>query len=110
MRHVAWVGFTFALTVGFAAAALFNLGNYRPITNDEVELIAVGYKLAQQGVVGSDLYAGFFGADQHFFITLPLQHVLEALSFHMFGAGLAQARGVSVVAGGAVVWIVGGLA
>ena len=61
-------------------------------------------------MLGSDLYAGFFGADQHFFITLPLQHVLEALSFRAFGSGLAQARGVSVVAGVAVVWIVGWLA
>src|SRR6185503_2810269 len=88
----------------------YNLANYRPVTNDEVELIAVGYKLATQGVLGSDLYAGFFGADRHFFITLPLQHVLQALSFQWFGAGVAQARAVSVAAGIAIVWLVGWLA
>ena len=50
------------LALAFGWAAGYNLGNYRPVTNDEVELIAVGYKLATQGVLGSDLYAGFFGA------------------------------------------------
>lgn len=90
--------------------ATYNLDNYRPVTNDEVELIAVGYKLATQGVLGSDLYAGFFGAERHFFITLPLQHVLEAISFKLLGAGVFQARVVSVVAGMGVVWLLGLLA
>ncbi|HEY3230293.1 MAG TPA: hypothetical protein VGJ87_13810, partial [Roseiflexaceae bacterium] len=57
-----------------------------------------------------DLYAGFYGADQHFFITLPLQHGLQAISFHLFGPGVLQARGVSVVAGMSIVWLVGLLA
>lgn len=70
----------------------------------------MAYKLATQGVLGSDLYAGFFGADQHFFITLPLQHVFEAFSFRLFGAGVGQARWVSLVAGVSIVWLVGGLA
>jgi 4-amino-4-deoxy-L-arabinose transferase-like glycosyltransferase len=98
------------VTLGFGALAAYNLENYRPVSNDEVELMAVGYKLATQGVLGSDLYAGFFGADQHFFITLPLQFVLDALSFRLFGPGVAQARWVSLVAGGSVVVIVGWLA
>ncbi len=110
VRHIAWLCTTLGLSLAFGWAAAYNLGNYRPVTNDEVELIAVGYKLATQGVLGSDLYVGFFGADQHFFITLPLQHVLEALSFRLFGAGVEQARGVSVVAGMSIVWLVGWLA
>jgi hypothetical protein len=109
-RRVIWIGCTLALSFSFGSLAAYNLENYRPITNDEVELIAVGYKLATQGVLGSDLYAGFFGADRHFFITLPVQHFLQAVSFSVFGAGIAQARAVSVVAGITVVWSVGWLA
>src|SRR5262245_37457579 len=105
-----WVVVTVGCAGAFAALAAYNLANYRPVTNDEVELIAVAYKLATRGVLGSDLYAGFYGADQHFFITLPVQHVLEALSFWLFGAGIAQARGVSVAAGVAIVCTVGWLA
>jgi 4-amino-4-deoxy-L-arabinose transferase-like glycosyltransferase len=109
-RVTAWAVWTFCLTLAFGRLAAYNLGNYRPVTNDEVELMSVAYKLATQGVVGSDLFAGFAGADQHFFMVLPLQHVLEAISFRLFGAGVAQARWVSLVAGVSVVWLTGWLA
>src|SRR5216683_5569814 len=97
--HVAWVLLTLAVTLVFGRIGAYNLGNYRPVSNDEMELMAVAYKLASQGVLGSDLYAGFFGADQHFLITLPLQQVFEAASFRLFGTGVAQMRWVSLVAG-----------
>jgi hypothetical protein len=109
-RGVAWFVWTLCLTLGFGRMAAYNLGNYRPVTNDEGELISVAYKLATQGVMGSDLFAGFFGADQHFFFVLPVQHVLEAVTFRVFGAGIAQARWVSLVAGVSIVWLVGWLA
>jgi hypothetical protein len=104
------VCFTLVVSTAFAALASFNLANFRPVTNDEVELMAVGYKLATQGVLGSDLYTGFFGTDRHFFITLPAQHVLQAFAFHVAGAGVAQARAVSVAAAVTLVWSVGWLA
>src|SRR5258708_31936202 len=88
-----------ALTAVFGRIAIYNLGNYRPVSNDEMELMGVAYKLASQGVLGSDLYAGFYNADQHFMITLPLEHVLNASSFKAFGPGVAQMRWVAVVAG-----------
>src|SRR6266851_2022495 len=110
LTHLAWAVSTLALTLVFGRIAAFNLGNYRPVSNDEMELMAVAYKLATQGVLGSDLYAGFFNADQHFLITLPLEHVFNAASFKLLGAGVAQMRWVSVVAGVALVWIVSWLA
>jgi 4-amino-4-deoxy-L-arabinose transferase-like glycosyltransferase len=105
-----WLGFTVGLTLVFGRVAAYNLGNYRPVSNDEVELISVAYKLATRGVVGSDLFVGFFGADQHFFFVLPLQHVLEAISFRIAGVGVAQARWVSLVASVVLVWLTGWLA
>ena len=77
------------------------------MSNDEVELMAVGYKLATRGVLGSDMYAGFFGGDQHHFETLPLQHVLQAISFTLLGPGIGQARLVSVLSAIALLWAVG---
>jgi 4-amino-4-deoxy-L-arabinose transferase-like glycosyltransferase len=105
-----WLACTLAISAAFGSLAAHNLANFRPVSNDEVELIAVGYKLASQGILGSDMYVGFFGGDQHHFETLPLQHVLDALSFRVFGAGILQARLVSLLAGISVVWSAGWLA
>ena len=104
--HLPWALWTIALTAVFGRIAVYNLGNYRPVSNDEMELMAVAYKLATQGVLGSDLYAGFYNADQHFMITLPLEHVLNAAIFKAFGPGVAQMRWVAVVAGLALLWSV----
>jgi hypothetical protein len=106
----AWLLATLAISAAFARLAAHNLGNYRPVSNDEVELIAVGYKLATQGIFGSDMYAGFFGGDQHHLETLPLQPILDAISFRFVGAGVLQARWVSLMAGTATVWVTGWLA
>jgi 4-amino-4-deoxy-L-arabinose transferase-like glycosyltransferase len=106
----AWLVSTLGLSIGFGTLAAYNLANYRPVTNDEVELMAVSYKLATHGVLGSDLFAGFFGAEQHWLITLPVQHLLQALAFRLFGTGVAEARWVSLVAGVSIVWSVGWLA
>ena len=99
-----WLACTLVASAVFGWLAAHNLANFRPVSNDEVELIAVAYKLATQGVLGSDMYVGFFGGDQHHFETLPLQHVLDALSFRFFGVGVGQARLISLLAGISVVW------
>ncbi|HEX8969799.1 MAG TPA: hypothetical protein VF937_18090 [Chloroflexota bacterium] len=105
-----WLVFTLAVTLAFGRLAAHNLANYRPLSNDEGELMAVGYKLSTQGVLGSDMYAGFFGGDQHHFETLPLQHFLEATSFRVLGPGVEQARLVSLLAAVTLIWVVGWLA
>src|SRR5262249_52450874 len=110
MRGAVWLAFTAAATLWFVAAAARDLPNFRPISNDEGELIEVSHVLANYGVLGSNLFAGCFGAESHHLWTLPPQHVLDAVAFRMFGEGIAQARWVSVVAAVAVLWSVGWLA
>jgi hypothetical protein len=73
-------------------------------------LIEVGYTLANSGVLGSPMYAGFYDADDHHLWTLPVQHVLDAAAFKVIGAGIAQARWVSLTAGIVTLWVVGWLA
>ena len=101
---------TATLTLWFARAAIVDLSNFRPVSNDEGELMEVSYTLAHQGVLGSPMYAGFFGADTHHLWTLPVQHAVDAATFTIFGAGIAQARWVSVAAALATLWCVGWLA
>jgi hypothetical protein len=107
---IVWLLCTLALSAAFGRVVVHNLANYRPLSNDEGELMAIGYKLATQGVLGSDMYVGFFGGDQHSFETLPVQDILEAVSFRLLGAGVLQARLVSVLAAMSIVWLVGWLA
>jgi hypothetical protein len=101
---------TVGLSLFFAAMAARDLGNFRPVSSDEGEIMAVSYKLATEGVLGSDPQAGFFHAEAHHFLTLPVQHVLQALSFEVFGVGVAQARGVALAGALSLIWVLGWLA
>jgi hypothetical protein len=80
------------------------------VSNDEGELLEVSYTLATTGALASPMYTGFFGAAEHHLWTLPLQHVLDAVAFKAFGAGIAQARWVSLVAALVTLWTLGWLA
>jgi hypothetical protein len=104
------VGCTAALTAWFLASAGRNLENFRPVSNDEGELLEVSYTLATTGALASPMYTGFFNTEDHHLWTLPLQHVLDAAAFKAFGAGIAQARWVSLVAAVATLWTLGWLA
>jgi hypothetical protein len=88
-------------------AAAQDLSNFRPVSNDEVELIEVGYTLASHGVLGSPMYAGFFNAETHHLWTLPVQHALDAAVFSVLGVGVLQARWLSVVAAVVTLWCAG---
>ena len=105
-----WLVSTLGLTIFFGAMAARDLDDVRPVSSDDVEIMAVSYKLATQGVLGSDPQAGFFHAEDHHFLTLPVQHVLQAVTFRAFGAGVPQARWVSVAAAASLIWSVGWLA
>jgi hypothetical protein len=98
-----------ALTLAFVGFAAAHLENFRPISADENTIISVAAKLAQQGVLGSDLYAGLYHADRHFFIDLPAQHFWQALVFRLAGIDVAQARMVSLVFTALLLWVVGWL-
>ena len=101
-----WLAILLILTAFFLAMATFNLENFRPVSSDEGFNMAVADKLAADGILGSDLFAGFFNADQHIFFNMPLQHVWQALVFRLLGAGVAQARWVSLINGVVLLWTV----
>jgi hypothetical protein len=92
------------------SAAAHNLANFRPVSNDEGELLEVSYTLATTGALASPMYAGFFNADDHHLWTLPLQHILDAAAFEALGAGIGQARWVSLLAATAAIWTLSWLA
>ena len=62
----------------FLVSVLPNLANHPPLTDDEAWVMSASFKLARDGVFGSDMFAGFFNADQHYFFNMPGHHVAIA--------------------------------
>jgi 4-amino-4-deoxy-L-arabinose transferase-like glycosyltransferase len=81
------------------ATVLPNLANDPIVGGDEGWIISASAKLAEEGVFGSDLFSGFYGADRHYFFNLPLHHLTLAGVFKVTGAGVLEARLVSAAAG-----------
>ena len=91
-------------------AATFNLSNYYPVGGDEAIIMSASHKLATEGVPGSDLVTGLYGAERTWFMNLPVHHLFQATAFRAFGTGIWQARLPSVVAGVSVIALTAWLA
>lgn len=94
-----------ALSAFFVVMAAVNLANYRPVSTDDIWIISVSAKLAREGVLGTDLYAGFAQADRHFFLNLPALHFAQVAVFRLLGPGIEQARLVTLASGLVLVWV-----
>jgi hypothetical protein len=86
------------------------LANFPPVSADEVWIMSASYKVANQGILGSDLFVGLHGADKHYFLNLPVHHFVQAAFFRVFGPGIAQARSPSLLAAVSLLCAVGWLA
>ncbi len=84
-------------------SVLPNLANHPTLTDDEAWVMSASYKLATQGVFGSDMFRGFYNADQHYFFNMPGHHFVVAAAFKLLGAGVVQARLVGVAYGVATI-------
>lgn len=87
------------LVLLYLVTTLPDIGNHPIVGGDEGWIISASAKLAEQGVFGSDLFEGFFGAGEHYYFNLPLHHLFLAGVFEVFGVGLIQARLVSAAFG-----------
>lgn len=81
-----------AILALFLTVNLRHLDTAPQVYEDEPWQASVAYKLATQGVFGSDLFAGFYGMDQRYYGFMPLHPILEAAVFKALGTGLGQAR------------------
>lgn len=102
-----WVSLCLLASVTLVSIAARDLANHRYINGDEPWIMSASYNLAFHGRFGSDTWSGFHGAEDHWFISLPLFNVAQAIVFRVFGAGIAEARLVSLIAGVALIWLAG---
>lgn len=99
--NLKWMRFLPALLVllAFWALNLPHLGIVPTVNGDEPWQSSTAYKLARDGIFGSDLYAGYHGMEQRYFGFLPLYPMTLAVVFRFAEGGLWQARFVSVACG-----------
>jgi 4-amino-4-deoxy-L-arabinose transferase-like glycosyltransferase len=69
------------------------------VGQDEPWVAAAPVKLATQGVLGSDLFTGYYGMERHHYQHPPLFPVLQAGVFRAIGVGVWQMRVLPVALG-----------
>jgi 4-amino-4-deoxy-L-arabinose transferase-like glycosyltransferase len=99
------------LALGAATALLFlftipHLANFPVPVDDEIWILSASHKLATEGVFGTDLFAGFYRADEVYLFNMPAHHVLLALVFKVFGTSIFIGRFVGVLYAVAVLALV----
>jgi 4-amino-4-deoxy-L-arabinose transferase-like glycosyltransferase len=100
-----WVAVAAAVAI-FLASVLPNLANHPTLTDDEGWVLSASYKLARDGVFGSDMFAGFYQADRHYLFNMPGHHFVVASAFKLLGYGILEARLVGVAYGIATIVLV----
>jgi 4-amino-4-deoxy-L-arabinose transferase-like glycosyltransferase len=81
------------------AISLHQLTIVPPVYEDEPWQASTGWKLAEEGVFGSDLFTGFYGMERHYYGYMPIHPFLLAIIFKLTGLGLFQLRFEPVVMG-----------
>ena len=76
----------------YLAISLHNLTIVPPVYEDEPWQASTGWKLANHGVFGSDMFAGFYGMDERHYWFMPVHPLLLAATFRVAGLGLFQSR------------------
>lgn len=87
------------LSAGYLVAVLPYLGDFPVLDWPQMGIIAPAHKLADEGVYGNDLFAGYHRSEERNYEYMPAYPLLVALSFELFGLGVWQARLVSVLCG-----------
>jgi 4-amino-4-deoxy-L-arabinose transferase-like glycosyltransferase len=85
----------------YLAATLPHLADFPLMGQDEPWIAAPAAKLAMQGILGNDLFAGYYGMDQRTYNFPPLFLISLAAAFRAIGVGALQARLVAIGFGAA---------
>lgn len=81
-----------AVLLIFWAISLHNITVIPTVYEDEPWLASNGWKIVQTGLMGSDVFAGYYGMESHYYGHMPVYPYWLALIFHLFGIGLFQSR------------------
>jgi len=76
----------------FWANGIGGLDRYPKVHEDETWIAAPGYTFWDEGYFGTDVFAGFYGMERHFYGFMPLFSIAVGGALKLFGMGLFQAR------------------
>lgn len=93
------------LTVWYLLATLPYLEHFPRMEWAQPMIVAPAWKLADQGIYGSDMFATFYEADTRNYDHMPLYGLFLAGAFKLLGLGIWQARLISVLAGLFVIYL-----
>ncbi len=79
--------------------SLRHLTTLPPVYEDEPWQVSTAWKLATNGVFGSDIFAGFYHMEQRYYGYMPIHPMFMAGVLRLTGLGLFQARFEPVVMG-----------
>jgi 4-amino-4-deoxy-L-arabinose transferase-like glycosyltransferase len=88
-----------ALLAYFVVLTARHLTVVPPIFEDEPWFGSVGLKLATDGVLGSDMFAGHYGMERRYYAIPPVAPMLLGGAFRLAGFGLLQLRLETAVLG-----------
>ncbi len=99
----------FVLLCGlYITISINHLGVVPLVSEDEPWISAASYKLAMEGVYGSDMFNGYYKMEQHTF-QMPVYSFLLAGVFKLFGVGVLPMRLLPVICGLGVLILVFGI-
>src|SRR5688572_31496842 len=81
-----------ALLASYLVLSIRHLTVVPPVFEDEPWFASIGFKLATDGVLGSDMFAGFHGMERRYYAIPPVAPVLLGGAFRLAGFGLLQLR------------------
>jgi 4-amino-4-deoxy-L-arabinose transferase-like glycosyltransferase len=93
------IALTLSALLIYLVVSLGQLSVFPPVGEDEPWIAAGSYKLASDGVYGSDLFMGRDGMERHVYEHMPVYSLLQAGVFKLFGVGVMQMRVPSVALG-----------
>jgi 4-amino-4-deoxy-L-arabinose transferase-like glycosyltransferase len=83
----------------YVALTLPYLDHLPRVHQDEPWLASGAWKIATEGVYGSDMFADYYKMEEHYYLNLPLFAFLTAPVYAIGGVGLWQARWTTVAMG-----------
>jgi 4-amino-4-deoxy-L-arabinose transferase-like glycosyltransferase len=105
-RTALWPALALAGVLAYLAATVPRLDVFPPVGEDEPWIAAAPYKLATEGVLGSDLFAGYYGMERHHYAHMPVYPLAQAAIFRIFGTGVMQMRALPVAFGALLLIVV----
>ena len=87
------------LLLGYWGVSLHNITVVPAVHEDEPWQASTGWKLAAEGVFGSDLFAGAYNMERRYYNFLPAFPLLLAVTFRELGVGVFQSRLTTVCLG-----------